>query len=82
VTFQKLLRFVLENDRYFVIRKIYRGGNFPTQPKRSLLVFLWYMATQDTLLPIGQTFGLVPSTVMKIVKIHLEDLKYISLLFI
>jgi hypothetical protein len=46
-----------------------RGGNYPVQPEKSLLVFLWYLSKQDTLLAIAHRFDLVPSTIMQIVNV-------------
>lgn len=66
-TFYHLLHGVMENDQLHLLRKSYRGGNTPVSPEKSLLVFLWYMAVQDTLHSISDRFNLVPSTVMKIV---------------
>jgi hypothetical protein len=38
---------------------------------RNLLVFLWYLSKQDTLLAISDRFDLVPSTIMQIVNVFL-----------
>jgi hypothetical protein len=49
------------------------------QPEKSLLVFLWYLSKQDTLLAIADRFDLVPSMIMQIHSqrffIHFEQLK-------
>ncbi|KAK9679331.1 DDE superfamily endonuclease [Popillia japonica] len=51
------------------------GGHFPIVPEKSLLIFIWYISTQDTLLAIGDRFGIVSSTVMQII----NNLLYIIL---
>ncbi|XP_063906046.1 putative nuclease HARBI1 [Zophobas morio] len=66
-TFLNLLNVVLENDNHKLMRKKYHGGNLPIPPEKALLTFLTYMATQESLLSIGQRFGIVPSTAMNIV---------------
>jgi hypothetical protein len=66
-TFQKLLSIVVENDHHQLLYKVYRGGHRPVETEKALLVFLWYMATQDTLLSIGKTFQIVPATIHRIV---------------
>jgi hypothetical protein len=70
-TFLKLLYVVLENDRFNLIKKKYRGGNYPIQPERSLLIFIWYIAKQDTLSTISQIFQLAIPSVMRIVNVLL-----------
>jgi hypothetical protein len=72
-TFQSLLRVLLEHDEQQLIKKMYRGRNYPVQPEKSLLVFLWYLSKQDTLLAIADRFDLVlvPSTIMQIVNVFL-----------
>jgi hypothetical protein len=66
-TFQKLLSIVVENDHHQLLHKVYHGGHRPLGTEKALLVFLWYMATQDTLLSIGETFQIVPATIHRIV---------------
>lgn len=66
-TFERLVRIVLEHDKYDLIKKKYRGGNYPYIPERSVLMFLWYMAHNDPLVVIADRFGSVASTVMQIV---------------
>ncbi|XP_044270364.1 putative nuclease HARBI1 [Tribolium madens] len=70
-TFYKLLATLIEVDVIRLIHKKYRGGNCVVQPEKGLLVFLWYISKQDTLLSIADRFNLVPSTVMSIVNAFL-----------
>lgn len=70
-TFQGLLRIIIDRDNMGLIKKKYRGGNFPVRPETSLLIFLWFMARQETLHSLADRFGFVPSTVMKIVNVLL-----------
>jgi hypothetical protein len=49
-TFQSLLKVLLKHYEQQLIKKKYRGGNYPVQPEKSLLVFLWYLFKQDNLL--------------------------------
>lgn len=39
-TFQALLQVILANDQYCLLNKKYRGGNYPVQPEKSILIFL------------------------------------------
>lgn len=71
-TFQKFLRVLMGNDIHKLIIKQYRGGRHPISPERALLVFLWYMGTQDSLISIAETFRIVPSTCMNIVNAFLH----------
>lgn len=70
-TFLYLLNILAENDTHNLIKKKYRGGNFPVDPKKGLLMFLWYIAKQDTLSTIAEVFRVVPSTVMNIINCFL-----------
>lgn len=70
-TFYKLLEEIIANDQTNLIKKKYRGGNYPIQPEKSLLAFLWYISKQDTLISIGDRFGLAVSSVMNIVNVIL-----------
>ncbi|XP_031354778.1 protein ALP1-like [Photinus pyralis] len=70
-TFYILLQELIKYDRFCLIRKKYRGGNYPTDPEKCLLIFLWYLGHQDTLHGIADRFGVVSSTVMNIVNIFL-----------
>ncbi|KAK5648298.1 hypothetical protein RI129_003190 [Pyrocoelia pectoralis] len=63
-TFRDLLTEIIENDSYSIIKKRYRGGHYPIQPERRLLVFLWYMSKPDSLHSIGDRFNIVPSRVV------------------
>ncbi|KAJ8928962.1 hypothetical protein NQ314_018399 [Rhamnusium bicolor] len=66
-TFKKLVEVIIQKDEHGIIKKIYRGGNYPVHPEKSVLIFLWYMATQDSFIYIGDRFNAVPSTVMHII---------------
>ena len=44
-----------------------RGDRYDTSPETQLLVFLWYMATQQSMREIGHQFNLAKATVHKIV---------------
>ena len=66
-TFRKFVDVLIAQDTNNLIRKKYRGGNYLVAPEKSVLVFLWFLSRQDTLLSIADHFDLVPSTVMNIV---------------
>lgn len=66
-TFSTLLTVMLRNDQHCLIKKKYRGGNFPFAPEKNLLIFLWYIAHNDSLVCIADRFGIVKSSVMEIV---------------
>jgi hypothetical protein len=70
-TFEKLVRIIMENDTHELLKKKYRGGNYPVLPEKSTLVFVYYMATQDSLIYIGDRFCISASAVMKIVNVLL-----------
>lgn len=46
-TCEKLLRVIIENDTYNLIKKKYRGGNFSTAPEKGLSIFLWFLSKLD-----------------------------------
>ncbi|KAK4886383.1 hypothetical protein RN001_002654 [Aquatica leii] len=75
-TFRDLLTEIIENDSYSIIKKRYRGGHYPIQPERGLLVFLWYMSKPDSLHSIGDRFNIVPSSVMQIVNAFLYIINF------
>lgn len=81
-TFQKFAALVIDKDEYGLIKKKYRGGNFPVHPEKSLLIFLWYMATQDSLIYISDRFGVSASTVMQIVNAALFTVISLKMNFI
>lgn len=70
-SFYKLLDVMMSSGYGHLIRKRNQGGNRPVEPEKGLLVFLWYLSKQDTLLSIAEHFNLVPSTVMNLVNIFL-----------
>ncbi|CAH1109548.1 unnamed protein product [Psylliodes chrysocephalus] len=49
------------------ISKPYTGGHHLLDIPSYLLIFLWYMAVQDTLIGIGKRFNVSPTTVMNVV---------------
>lgn len=77
-TFEKLLKVILENDTYNLIKKKYRGGNFPIHPEKGLLIFIWYLSKPDALNSIAEAFRVLPSTVMRLTNAFLYVIKSIK----
>lgn len=67
VTFEVLLHSIIKNDEHKLICKKYRGGNYPVDPDKALLVFLYFVSHNDTLGIIGDRFNVSKSCVMHIV---------------
>ncbi|KAL1493603.1 hypothetical protein ABEB36_009303 [Hypothenemus hampei] len=74
-TFQKLLTVILENDIHSLIKKKYRGGNYPVHPEKGLLMCLWYISKPDALNIIAEAFRVLPSTVMRVINSFLYVIK-------
>lgn len=55
-----------------LLKKPYRGGYPSEDPQKSLLMFLRYLATEETLLSVASRFCIVPSTLHKIIHIFLN----------
>jgi len=66
-SFCKLMEDVARIDNNKILSRRYHGGHHPIDIKGHVLIFLWYMATQDTLLSIGTRFNVSPTTVMNVV---------------
>lgn len=62
-SFEKLFNLIQKNN-HLNIEKKYNGGHYPINLKSQLLVFLWYMATMDTLITISTIFKICPTSVM------------------
>ncbi|KAL1488702.1 hypothetical protein ABEB36_014501 [Hypothenemus hampei] len=74
-TFEKLLKVILENDVHHLIKRKYRGGNYPVHPEKGLLIFIWYLSKPDALNTISEAFRVLPSTVMRVVNAFLYIIK-------
>lgn len=46
---------------------LWPGGSEPISPEKQLLIFLWYMANQESLREVGNTFAVGVTTVNEIV---------------
>ncbi|CAH1979600.1 unnamed protein product [Acanthoscelides obtectus] len=67
-TFIDLAEKIGRSDEKKILAKPYTGGHYPVSlyVYGHILIFLCYMATQDTLLSIGTRFKVSPTTVMSI----------------
>lgn len=81
-TCKKLLKVILENDTHNLIKKKYRGGNFPIVPEKGLLIFIWFLSKPDALNCIAEAFRVLPSTVMRLTNVFLYVMKCIKAKFI
>lgn len=81
-SFYKLVEVVGTTDKQKFLSEPYTGGHHPIDIYGHTLVFLWYMATQDTLLSIGTRFKVSPATVMDIVNKMLKFLLKLKKRFI
>lgn len=66
-TFENLLRVIGMQDTKKLLSLSYHGGHHAINLELAVYIFLWYMATQDTLLSIATRFKVVPATVMNTV---------------
>jgi hypothetical protein len=70
-TFSRLLTLLMRTEEKILSKK-FHGGHTPVHPQKALMIFLWYLSKQETLISIGQHFGIVPSTVMEIIDTFLN----------
>lgn len=63
-TFFKLVEAIARTDTTKILSKEYTGGHIPIDIVGHVLIYVWYMATQDTLLTIGTVFNVCPKTVL------------------
>lgn len=66
-TMFKLVDVLRRVDVNGILTKKYTGGHYPVNINAQVLIFLWYMSSQDSLLHIGNRFRVSPTTVMNIV---------------
>lgn len=68
----ELLVNVLERmDHQNILNKAYTGGHTPLSIQLKVLIFVWYMATQESLVPIADRFNVSHTSVMNIVYVML-----------
>ncbi|VEN39717.1 unnamed protein product [Callosobruchus maculatus] len=68
-TLEVLASVLAHNDIEKILQRKYTGGHYPLSLTHQLLIFLWYMGTQDTLLSIENHFNVSRTTVMNIVRL-------------
>lgn len=66
-TFQIFITIIERGDEKNILKKKYTGGYKPIDIKIQGLIFLWYMATQDSLVYIANRFNVCSATVMNII---------------
>lgn len=66
-TFAIFVSVVRKCDKFNILERKYTGGHYPVDCKVQLLIFLTYLASQDTLFSIGHRFNVSPNTVMVII---------------